>query len=288
MNFAFSALLIFLLLLPGAIFNYSYTSGWWKSNSPVSFQTTADLVAQSAISALVLNSIWSSLLTLLGAQFDWTALFRLLINVYGKDEAMFEETLQALTRYPANIALYLLSLYLIAALLGAGGYNLVRRLGLDWKWEFFRFKNKWYYVLTGEITLWQDTPTIYYEKPVGGGILVLLTAVVEHQNEDYLYRGTIVDFSLGKDGQPEQIWLDGVFRRKLCDDRSSGEPHHLIPKDDLRYYFIEGDLFSLNYVDIKTINLEYVLIEPEKAPRYETPTAQEPNPPTPSTASPVA
>jgi hypothetical protein len=286
MNFAFSALLIFLLLLPGAIFNYSYTSGWWKSNSPVSFQTTADLVAQSAISALVLNFAWSSLLTLLGVQFDWTALLRLLINLYGKDNVMFEETLRALTLYPANVILYLLSLYLIAALLGAGGYKFVRWLRLDWKSEFFRFKNKWYYVLTGEIALWEDTPTIHYKEP-GEGILVLLTAVVEHQNEDYLYRGTIVDFSLGKDGQPEQIWLDGVFRRKLGDDRSLGEPHRLIPRYDLRYYSIEGDLFSLNYADMKTINLEYVLLESEKVPEREAPTAQQSDQPTPPAASPA-
>lgn len=261
MNLVLPALILLLLLLPGAIFLYAYSRGFWIWNSPVTFSSYIDQIAPSIVIALFLHSIWASFLSLFGITFDWASVLRLLLNSYGKDNQYFDVTIKAVTDQPISVILYLLSLYMLAVILGYSGHWLVRRTKLDRKSKFFRFRNEWYYLLSGEV---MEFGELGGRPPQIDG--VYLSAVVQHNDADYLYRGIVTDFSYSKEGQLDRVILTLAHRRLLKEDRSPENARSLSPhyEDDERYYTIEGHYFILYRSEMETINLEYVTIAKEE------------------------
>jgi len=264
MNFAFSALVIFVLLLPGVVLNYTYSRGFWTS-SPVSIQNYTDQIAQALIGAIVLHFLWGGILAQLGYTFDLASILRLLLNSYGKDDQFFEQTIQSVTCCPNQIVLYIVSSTTLAALLGYAGHWIVRSLKLDRKIDFLRFNNDWYYLLSGEVLEFGDLKNFQDPPPQIDG--VFFSAVVQLGERDYLFRGIVADFSYDHTGQLDKIVLRFAHRRALGKDREPGQPRDpadLMYERDGRYYPIRGDFFVLKYKDIKTANVEYITILTEE------------------------
>lgn len=255
MNLAFSALLLLLLLLPGFILIYTYSRGFW-STSPVSFQRATESIAIALVCACVLHLVWSGAARLLfGVSVDVTVVLKLLLNAYGPDDQDFAPTIQATVDGLPGATMYLLSLYAFSAFLGWVGHKIVRRARLDRRFRVLRFNNDWHYLLSGEIL---EFPELKMQPfPLDG---VYLSAVVQHQEHDYLYRGIVRDFSYGSDGQLERVILVAAHRRLLDRDRKEGEERPTGYGFDRRYYPIEGDFFILRYADMKTVNIEYIAL----------------------------
>ena len=264
MNLAFSALLLLLLLLPGFILIFTYSRGFWAT-SPVSFQRASESIAFALVCACVLHLVWSVIAWwLFGVAIDVTVILKLLLNAYGTDDVDFAPTMQATASALPGATMYLLSLYAFAALIGWGGHKVVRGAKLDRRYRALRFNNEWHYLLSGEIL---EFPELKMQPfPLDG---VYLSAVVQHQEHDYLYRGIVRDFSYGSDGQLERVILVAVHRRLLDRDRKEGEERLTDYGLDSRYYSIEGDFFILRYADMKTVNIEYIAL---RTPQEETST----------------
>lgn len=147
-----------------------------------------------------------------------------------------------------------------ASLLGRLGHAAVRESRWDLKTQIFRFRNEWYYLLTGEALSFKEVRI--EPREVDG---VYLSAVVDHSKESYLYRGIVEDWTFNVDGSLATISLSNTHRRLLSDDRRS--PHPEPPGEpiepDSRYYKIHGDLFVLKYAEIKTLNLDYFALSDE-------------------------
>lgn len=253
MNIAFPALLIGLLILPGIVFRYSYARGSWGWTSPVSFRTMSDELAYSAIFAVGLHFLWLLLASLFEYGADIRSLLALLSGNFGPNAQTYRYALDSIANNTLPIAAYFLSLTGAAAIGGRFGHYLVRKTSLDRRTQIFRFKNEWYYLLSGEVLSFHENND---RREVDG---VFLSAVVDHAKESFLYRGIVRDWSFDAEGNLDSIRLSQAHRRKLESDKtdtSQPKPGEYVGPDD-RYYQIRGDLFVLRYDEMKTINLDY-------------------------------
>ncbi|HEX9927424.1 MAG TPA: DUF6338 family protein [Pyrinomonadaceae bacterium] len=252
MEFAFSALLLLILILPGFIIQFTYTRGFWRWNSPNAYRPLTEQIPSGIVAAAVLHLIWASICTLLISPINLKALMMLLLGNYGHDEQHLETVLESVTNSPYKIAFYFLSLYVFSALIGYLLHWFVRRVKLDRKTRFFRFNNEWFYALRGELAQFRETPDV--EGMIAG---ILLTTIVHHEGQNYLYRGFVYDFFFDKSGNLDRVILLDTDRRDLSQDRVFNE------EDEGRYYEIEGDYFILRYSEMSTINLYYITFEEE-------------------------
>lgn len=263
MNLAFPALLIFVLVLPGVILRYTYARGTWKWNSATSIQSLGDEIAYSVVIAGALHLLWGAIVSPF-VSIDLQSVLTLLAGTGAGTRDDFQAAISSATSHPYKVAWYFLSLYGASACLGYGAHSLVRWRHWDRKTRLLRFKNDWHYLLSGEILEFAELP---YEAGKLDG--VYLSAVVKHGGGDYLYRGIVADWTLDQGGELDRILLRLAHRRKLLEDREPGQERD--PKDvnyerDSRYYDIEGQYFVLRYSETTTVNIEYLLLDPNPLP----------------------
>jgi hypothetical protein len=262
MNLAFPALFILLLVLPGIILRYTYARGPWRWESPTSITNFSDEIAYSVAFAVGLHLLWLLLVDLLGHPADMESAMSLLTGAYGQDNVRFDQAVRSVSDHYGRVGSYFLTLYVAAGGLGFVLHAGVRRLGLDRRTKFLRFRNEWYYLLSGEIMEFSESPG---PAPAIDG--VYLSAIVDHSDGSFLYRGIVRDFTFGRDGQLEKIVLTLAHRRKLGSDREATQRSiagGAAPPDD-RYYMIEGDFFVLRYSETSTVNLDYfALLDPDE------------------------
>jgi hypothetical protein len=261
MSFAFPALLVFLLVLPGIILRYSYARGPWGWASPTSLRRVSEELAYGVTFALVLHAIWLVLVRRLGFQPDVDSMVLLLIGNFGEGGRYLERVLTSVSGSYPSVAGYLVSLYGASAVAGNLGHRAVRRLKLDHSTKTFRFDNYWYYMLTGEVLDFRENAG--EGRRVDG---VYFSAVVDHSSGSYLYRGIVSDFTFDRDGALDTIVLADAHRRKLTDDREEGAPRATVGPSvpDERYYEIRGDFLVLRSSEVRTLNLDYFAVTLEE------------------------
>jgi hypothetical protein len=261
MSFAFPALLVFLLVLPGIILRYSYARGPWGWASPTSLRRVSEELAYGVTFALVLHALWLVLVRRLGFEPDVDSMFLLLIGNFGDGDRYLDRMLASVSHHFPWMAGYLVSLYGVSAVAGNLGHRAVRRLKLDHRTKTFRFDNYWYYMLTGEV--------LDFKENAGEGRRVdgvYFSAVVDHASGSYLYRGIVSDFTFDRDGALDTIVLADAHRRGLVDDREEGAPRAAVGPSvpDERYYEIRGDFLVLRSFEIRTLNLDYFAVTLEE------------------------
>jgi len=262
MSFAFPALLVFLLVLPGIILRYSYARGPWGWASPTSMRRVSEELAYGVAFALALHVVWLLAVRRLGFEPDVDAMFLLLVGNFGERSEHLGRVLSSVADHYPGVAGYLVSLYATAGLAGNLGHRAVRRLKLDHLTKTFRFDNYWYYMLTGEVLDFRENAG--EGRAVDG---VYFSAVVDHASGSYLYRGIVSDFTFDRDGALDTIVLTDAHRRRLADDREEGEPHVPVgpSEPDERYYEIRGDFLVLRSAEVRTLNLDYFAVTLEDA-----------------------
>jgi hypothetical protein len=261
MNFAFPALLVFLLVLPGIILRYSYARGPWGWASPTSMRRVSEELAYGVAFALVLHAVWLAAVRRLGFQPDVESMFLLLVGDFGEGRYL-DRVVSSVAGHYSGVAGYLVSLYAAAAVAGNVGHRAVRRLELDHLTKTFRFDNYWFYMLTGEVLDFRENAA--EGRAVDG---VYVSAVVDHASGSYLYRGIVSDFTFDRDGALDTIVLTDAHRRRLVDDLDeAAPPTHVGPSEpDERYYEIRGDFLVLRSTEIRTLNLDYFAVTLEEA-----------------------
>jgi hypothetical protein len=156
----------------------------------------------------------------------------LLTGSYGPDNELFEPTVASIAGHPFAVITYLLSLYAFAAGLGYGAHKVVREKKLDRKTRLLRFRNEWYYLLSGEVLEWREfaearqaagAPPINFEEDIDG---VYLTAVVDLAEGSFLYRGVVRSFWFDKTVQfGQNLIRTGASSATLCRQRGVFKRH---------------------------------------------------------------
>ncbi len=246
MNFAFPAVFIFIIALPGILFRFGYRygiAGGAISPGPIAQETAYGLVI-----AGLLHAGWVSLSRVVsyfsGVTVDFDTVLVLLTGTYDRNESVLSLLLHV-DEYVTWILVYFGTLYLFSLWSGFQLHALVRRYSLDLRLPFFKYKNDWYYYLRGYEDVFPDE--------VDG---VYASAVVDQAGTAYLYRGIIYDFFFRSDGDLDRLVLKAAHRRVLSDDT------------DRRYHDIAGQCLILRYSEIKTLNLDGVLLDTGKSAAY--------------------
>ncbi|HZP66746.1 MAG TPA: DUF6338 family protein [Rudaea sp.] len=258
MNFAFPALLVFILVLPGVILRYTFARGGWGWTSPTSLRRISDELAYGVVFSIPLHACALLAVGIIGFHPDLRLLFAFLTGHFGKDDELFEPSVSAIAQHYLAVSAYFLLLYASAALLGYFAHAAVRRSGLDRRTRLFRFDNYWYYMLRGEVAAFREG--IFPADSVPDG--VYLSTVVTHGSGSYLYRGIVEDFTFDADGALDTIAIVDAHRRALADDRVPSRPVAADGRDE-RYYDIRGDYLVLRCSEMQTMNLDYFWLQDE-------------------------
>lgn len=252
MDFAFSAFLILLLVLPGVIFRFAYLRGT-TVNNPFVITSLTDEIASGVIAAGVLHALWCLVADGVHHPVDFKTALTLLVGTEEDHPAQLSAAIAASSRSMPLIAEYFLSLYVAAAAFGLLVHWAVRKTRLDHTVPLLRYHNEWYYILSGEYQQFSELraqPWSSRRKPD----VVYLSTVIPQGDEPYLYRGYIVDYSFDKEGLLDRVVLCDAKRRSLKNDREPIDPHKV--EGDDRYYAIVGDLLILKYSEMQTMNIQ--------------------------------
>lgn len=258
MNIAFQALLFLLLLLPGFIFLSAYNGKLTKdSHIPLNFPSFSARGVLALVAAAGLHLVWVALSNLLGRVGGWEVALDqvayLLMGNYANGTAS-ERSIRSMTADAPLVALYFLSLYAFALFAGQALSRCVRRLKLDLRLPWLRYANDWHYLFSGEVL--QFPETLEAAREVDGAFI---SATVELGGKPYLYVGVLKDYWLNRDGGLDRLLLSAVWRRDLSADKT-GEV--IVPFwEDARYYPIDGDYFVLPCAGLKTLNVQYIVLE---------------------------
>jgi hypothetical protein len=151
MNIAFPALFILLLVLTGIILRYTYARGPWRWESPTSITNLSDEIAYSVAFAVGLHMLWVGSAEVLGRPVDIRSALSFLTGSFGHNAVYFDRAMKSVSNHYGRVGSYFLSLYATAGILGLLLHWIVRFFALDRATKFFRFRNEWYYLLSGEI-----------------------------------------------------------------------------------------------------------------------------------------
>lgn len=256
MNIALPALIVFLLLLPGFLFRYSYKR---TEKTLLDFKPFGEATLKSIFAAFILDAVWGWVIPpVFGFKVDFAILLALLSGS-GQADA-FSKALSQASKYGWPTYCFFLSLFVFSWGAGRIARAVIEECAWDRKGRRFsnalRFDTPWFYLFKG-----------YDEEKTPDGVYV--AALVDIDGGPYLYAGVLSEYFFTESGELDRLVLSAVVRRKLSNDRSD-EGATQSPSND-RFYSISGDYFVLKYSEINTLNIRYI--------RLGQPTASAATPP---------
>jgi hypothetical protein len=247
MNLILGSILLFILLSPGLIFRYSYLQGTYSKQT---FKISAvDEIFWAVIPAFVFQL--AGILVIIHFTIYQVRLDQLYLILTGADsEIDFNFILGSLPVF----LVYIVILIVIAAVLGLSARFIVRKFQLDLRYPFLKVNNEWYYLFSGEILDFLDSPG--ESKNVE---MIQIDVLVSTGDGTMVYSGTLENYFLSKDNGLDRIYLSNVYRRKMKDDLDRTKPNvgYLDRFLDERYYAMPGDLFVVTYDKIINLNVTY-------------------------------
>jgi len=245
MNLVFGSIFLFILIIPGLAFRYSYLHGTYTKQS---FKISAvDEIFWAIVPALIFQLAGIIIIeNLTPYQVKLELVYKIITDSGTINFTLIRSSL-------LYFSLYLLTMIGIAVVLGLLVRQLVRKFRWDLKYPPLRLNNEWYYLFSGEI--------LDLEKPGESKNIDLIQVDVLMQTGEgpLVYSGTLKDYFLSRENGLDRIYLSQVYRRKMQDDLTSNQPNvgYLERYLDARYYSMPGDLFVITYDKILNINITY-------------------------------
>ena len=244
MNLAFSAVLIFILLLPPIAFYVSYNLGIQAKAGPrFSF---LDGALASAVFSLFIHAL---AITVIGKEIR----FDILLKLFGGELKDLENKISngVFTSSLKQFAIYNLAIFLICVFLGRTVRYFVVRFDLHGN-ELSRLYNKWWYLFNGYYLDTLDKPRDYD--------VVFVDAVVDCHDGTMIYSGYLSDFVCNGE-ELDRIYLAETIRRdwkkRETDEKGTGQFVNY-PGEPI---VIPGELFAIPYKDIKNLNVRFISID---------------------------
>lgn len=243
MNWAFSAVLFILLLLPGLSFRIAYLSSPY-GRTKIS-TSLADEIVFALVPALVLQTMFILLWnTGLYALNGWVASPSTALTLLSPDKAS-EDVVRQVNAYFYLFVLHTLGLVALGALAGYGCRKLVRMRRWDERRHWLRSENKWYYIFK-------------IDDIIRANGITIVDALVKTSEGDAIYTGTLREFNPERNDKLEGIYIDTVSRRLLKNDVSSeGGPYARTHYTRSHYYHIPGKSFYIPMAHIANLNIWY-------------------------------
>ncbi len=243
MNFAFNSIIIILLVLPGFIF----TLALYNADEPFYYTPlTRKTIISTFVSILFLLTYPPLFLKIFNCEINYSTFLEI---IAGKNN---DHLLQTITS--ANLkcfSIYIITIYFFAYLIGLLFNYVIKKFKLDARFNPLRLESPWYYLFNG------------YDWEVGEPDLVIITAAVELAGKGYLYNGYLETYYLDKNGELDRLILTDTRRRTIENDHKPNEFGNKTKQSiDERFYPIDGHNFLLKYSNIKSLNIQFLQINP--------------------------
>ncbi len=238
MEIAISSIVIIVLLLPGISFN----KGFYSSKFSRQYLT-------NDFFSLLINTLLPSIAFYLLAFpiiyfiFDYYYDFKILLGLVSSNDTLVENSIILIEKFIIQIFCFQFSINIIAFIIGICSRNLILKHSLDTKFPILRFNNIWHYFISGRFLeynniLQNDTP-----EDVD---LTFVDALININDQTFIYTGILIDYELGKDGSLELITITQV-QRKLVTGNDNGN-----------YKDIRGNYLILKYSDLVNLNFTFI------------------------------
>ena len=245
MNLLLGSIILFILVVPGLVFRFSYLHGTYAKQT---FKISAvDEIFWAILPALILQL--SGLLVIDNLTTYNMRLDQVYALVTNQTDTIDFKIIQNSIPY---FLIYTIILVAIAILAGLGVRYVIRKLRLDLRYTFLKINNEWYYLFSGEIL---DTEIPGESADID---FIQIDALVQTSDGTVVYCGTLEDYFLSRDNGLDRIYLSSVYRRRLNkDDEEESAGGYLERYLDTRYYAMPGDLFVIPYEKIINLNITY-------------------------------
>lgn len=254
MSIALSTLVLFFILIPGILFRRLYYSE--EFSKEYFKETFFGVFISTILPSLFFHFLWYFIVKIFGQQ----------VNLFVLGDIVSQQpsslSFQNLQNNSGKILFYNLTMFIVATLSGYGLKKLVRKEKWDRTYKFFRFQNSWHYILKGEFFDFPRAEITLDEDTVEDIEFVFVDAIIEINENAYLYDGIIVDYELNSNNGLETISLTNPQRRKLSDDCKISKKGN--KKDNSnKYYPISGHIIVLKYNELKNLNFTYLTLDEE-------------------------
>ncbi|MBL0741719.1 hypothetical protein [Chryseolinea lacunae] len=239
MALAVSTLFLFLFILPGITFKQAYLSSAFSRQ--LKFSGILDEVFWALFPSIIMHFLAYALLVGLERVFSFTFDLKQLLSM-----ALLQETGRQYADIFVSYLYYCTFVMSVSFFAGHASRKIIRGLKFDRKFKLFRFSNEWHYLLSGEFLDFPEVPD--HPEQVS---FKLVNALVSTGNQQVIYIGELIHFTLSDSGGLENIVLKDAKRRLLQDD--------LLERN--RYYEIPGRYITIPYKTIVNINVRYFYLE---------------------------
>lgn len=243
MDIALSGLLVLILLLPGICFNRGYFSGTFSN----------EYTKNDFFSLLISAFIPSAVIYLLAyfpisAFSDYFYDFIIFLGLFSSDKDIYSYSISMIEKYKNEIIFFNVFINSISFVFGFYLKNLVIKYKLDTKYSFIRYKNYWYYLISGRFIDFTDSSITLRENTVEDVDITYLDALVSINDITYIYTGILVDYSLGKDGSLDLLIIKDAQRKRINEEHNN------------EYRDIDGHIIALKYCDLININFSFIQV----------------------------
>jgi len=235
---AVSTLFLFLFILPGITFKRAYLSSSFSRK--LKFSGLLDEVFWALFPSIIMHFLSYALLlaaeVILQFEFELTPVI---------SRALFQNSNEGYGGIFLSYLYYCTFVITVSFFAGHISRKIIRVLKFDRKFKLFRFSNDWHYLLSGEFLDFPEVPD--HPEEVSFKLVNVLTNVGQEQ---MIYIGELIHFTLSDEGGLENIVLKDAKRRLLQDDLLEN-----------RYYEIPGRYITIPYKTIININIRYFYLE---------------------------
>lgn len=238
MNFAFVTVLLLIISLPGIAIRRSYYASRFSLNY-VSTNIVNELI-WSFVPAIFLHLVAIVIIEKYTSYVFHIDYFGYLATG-GNDSNKIHQIFENIHTNIFNILVYIISITVIAVILGNVLRWIVRGFGLDIFFRVLRFPNRWHYLFTGEY-LDIERGWKYHNKID----FILVDVLVEVGENSIIYSGILEDYYLSK----TNVGLDRIIVKYPSKKEFSHDGKY-------EYREIPGNYLSIPYEKILNINIQY-------------------------------
>ena len=246
MSFALATVLLFIIIVPGLVARFCYFTFPFTNQA-----RQIDLVTEifwSIIPGFAIQFIYIVVV-------EHFTIFRINFPFIGalingiKEENIFlvSAVMNNIHEYILEIVVYNITLLAISAFIGYFLKIIVRWLRLDIRYNFFRFNNKWFYILSGEILDIENGEKTSREITVIG-----VDILCKVGGENILYIGELANYYLNSTGDLDALLIRYPIRRKFLDDDLGEGSYYNIPSDYLYVPYRDIVNLNINYFELNT------------------------------------
>lgn len=240
MEIALGALVIIVLLLPGISFRKGYFSEEFSNQYTI--KDFFQLFVNTFIPSVILYLLALPIISIIGYSYN----IKVLIGLVSSNDNLFEKSLEHVYNTQTEILVFQLVINIISFIIGYWLKNFFIKKSIDSKFEFFRYKNIWHYVLSAKFIDFERSQIQLYSDNVEDVDITFVDALVSVGNKVFIYNGMLVDYQLASEGNLDFLIVKDVQRKQI---------------DKKKFKDVNGHVVVLKYENIINLNLTFIEAE---------------------------